>query len=249
MSWFDSAFKYRYPVAVENSTGVGNYDINIVVSSDFDTFWDNIGSNGFDVIPVSPFGNLIAFTRSVFNYTNRQLTLSLDSVELANASVNYLYIYFKKSDSIDQSSVVTISSPKAGQIYLGKPRNMIVGPSTFVGGASSPAQSFVMNTLTSAYVWFEFNHFLANRFSPYNDKMSFEDVLSCKVDVVDSGGSSVAGMYNLQKTRFVPGFVGAYIQGSGGSDGNDYQIRISILTTQEQTITLTAQLQIRNQLP
>jgi len=250
MSWFDEGFTYRYPIAIDNTGATANYDISVVIPTAWDTFWESIASNGYDVIPVSPAGNLIAFQRNGFNYVNRTLTLQLDSYELVTASVNFIYIYFKKASAADQATSITFGSPKDGQIWLGKPANMIVGPSSFVGGASSPAQTFVMNTFTSAYVWFAVDHLLAKRFSPYNERMSFEEIQYCKIQVLDSGGSAVAGMISQLNTRFIPGYVGAYIQGAGGTDGNDYQIKVTIQTVQgAQTFALTCTLQLRNQLP
>ena len=250
MSWYDENFTYRYPVAIDNAGATANYDLSVLIPPAWDFFWESIGSNGFDVIPVSPSGNLIAFQRSGFNYANRTLTLQMDSYELTTASVNLIYIYFKKASASDQSSVVTISTPKDGQIWLGKPANMVVGPMTFTGGASSPSQTFVMNTSTSAYIWFNIENLLAKRFSPYNERMNYEEIQYCKVRVLDSGGSSVGGMVSQLNTRFIPGFVGVYIQGSGGSDGSNYQVELTIQTVQgAQTFALTCIVQIRNQLP
>tara|TARA_B100000427_G_scaffold111501_2_gene92444 strand:- start:16122 stop:16877 length:756 start_codon:yes stop_codon:yes gene_type:complete len=250
MSWFDESFTYRYPIAIENTGATANYDISIVIPSQWDTFWENIASNGYDIIPVSPSGNLIAFQRNSFNYANRTLTLQLDAYELITASVNFIYIYFKKTGAADQATVITFGSPKDGQIWLGKPANMIVGPSSFVGGASSPAQTFVMNTSTSGYIWFSTQNLLAKRFSPYNERMSYEEIHYCKVQVLDNGGSAIPGMVDQNKTRFIPGFIGAYIQGGGGSDGSNYQAKVTIQTVQgSQTFALTATIQLRNQLP
>ena len=250
MSWFDEAFTYRYPVAVENTDPTANYDISILIPPEWDALWDSINSNGFDIIPVSPHGSLIAFQRSGYNYANRALTLQLDSYELTTASVNFIYIYFKKSGAIDQSSVVTISTPKSGQIWLGKPANMVVGPVTFTGGASSPTQTFVMNTSTSGYIWFSYENLLAKRQSPYNERMSYEEINYCKVQVLDSGGSTVGGMVSQNKTRFIPGFIGVYVVGAGGADGSNYQVKATIQTVQgAQTFAATCTLQLRNQLP
>lgn len=249
MSWFDKDYTYRYPVAVENTGVTANHDISILIPSEWDTFWESINSNGFDVVPVTPHGNLIAFQRSGFNYANRALTLQLDSTELTGASVSLIYIYFKKTGETDQSSVVSISTPKSGQIWLGRPKNMVVGPTTFTGSASNPTNSFVMNTYSNSYVWFSLQNLLSTRFSTYNDRANYEEILNAKVDVVNSGGASQAGMFDQNKTRFGNGFVGVYLQGGGGVDGSNYQIKLTVQTTQQQIFGLTATLQIRNQLP
>jgi len=249
MSWYDENFTYRYPVAVENTGSTANHDINILIPPDWDTLWESINSNGFDIVPVSPQGNLIAFQRSGFNYANRALTLQLDAYELNAASVSLIYLYFKKTGASDLSSVVTISTPKDGQIWLGRPKNMVVGPSSFTGGASNPSNTFVMNQYTSGYVWFSVQNLLSTRFATYNDRANYEELLYAKVDVLNSGGASQAGMFDQNKTRFGNGFVGVFIQGGGGSDATNYQIKLTIQTTQNQVFGLTATLQIRNQLP
>ncbi len=250
MSWYDESFEFRYPIAIENTGATANYDLSVVFPSQWDTFWESIGSNGYDVIPVSPSGNLIPFKRLGFNYANRALTLQMDSFELTTVSVNLIYIYFKKASASDQATAVTISTPKDGFIWLGKPTNMIVGPSTFTGSASTTTESFVMNTTTNAYMWFSVQNILSNRFAPYNDRMNYEEIQYCKVSVLNNSGATVPGMIDQNKTRFIPGFIGVFVQGSGGVDNNNYQVRLTIQTVQgAQTFALTSTLSIRNKLP
>ena len=91
---------------------------------------------------------------------------------------------------------------------------------------------------------------MAKRQSPYNERMSYEEINYCKVQVLDSGGSTVGGMVSQNKTRFIPGFIGVYVVGAGGADGSNYQVKATIQTVQgAQTFAATCTLQLRNQLP
>ena len=80
MTWYDSAWKQRQPIAIDASatgdSAVNPRDVEVTIPSDWDLFWDNIRSDFFDVIAVSRTGELLNFARkSGADYANRILTL------------------------------------------------------------------------------------------------------------------------------------------------------------------------------
>jgi hypothetical protein len=54
-------------------------------------------------------------------------------------------------------------------------------------------------------------------------------------------------MVDLNKTRFIPGWIGVFVQ--EGNNDQDYLIRCDTVTTENQTFSFRATLQIRNQFP
>ena len=247
MSWYGSGFKYRYPVAIDNTGATGNFDSEWVISSKWPAFWDNILASGNDIYPVSNSGTLLSYERTGFNYANKTLTLSIDLMPMDATSINMAWIYWGNPAAVNASAPRTITGPKAGVVYLGKPSNMVVGPQTFIGGASNPVASFYKNASSKMYAWFSVRNLLSTRWSPYQEHNDYETIKNIVVTVLDKTGAVQAAMIDQSKTRFVPGFVGVYVQ--AGTDGSNYQIKLKITTSEEQEIFLTALLMIRDQLP
>ena len=248
MSWYDANFKYRMPVAIDSTVAAGNYDCEWVIPSKFSSFWDNIQSSGFDIYPVSNTGTLLSFERTGYNYANKTLTLSIDLMPLADTAVTLSWLYWGYASAANASASRTITAPKAGQFWLGRPKNMIVGPISFIGGASNPLAAFVKNSSSEMYVWFEAKSLLSTRFSPYEDHNSYEGIDSVKVLIYDNAGSVQASMADQSKTRFAPGgYIGVIIK--AGTSGNNYQVNVQVNTTENQIIYLTATVQVRDQLP
>ena len=247
MSWYDKNFKYRYPVAIDNTGAAGNYDCEWVVSSKWPAFWDNILASGFDIYPISNTGAILPFERTGYSLINKTLTLSIDAMQLDAASINIAWIYWGNPSAVNASAPKTMTGPKAGAIYLGKPKNMVVGPQSFIGGASNPVASFYKNASSRMYAWFNVRNLLSTRWSPYQEHNDYETIKNIVVTVLDKTGAVQAAMIDQSKTRFVPGFVGVYVQ--SGTDGSNYQIKLKITTSEQQEIFLTALLMIRDQLP
>ncbi len=247
MSWYSEALKYRFPIAIDNNGGTASYDVEVVIPSNFSALWGNIKADGFDIKPVDVNGNLLSFERSGFNFTNKTCTLKIDAFTLTDSSVNWAWVYFGDTAAIDQSTTRSMTTPKSGQIYVGKPANFIVGPPNFSGGASASSSVFFKNSTQSNYVWFSLGNILSARVTEYNGHLQFESIKYVKISVLDSSGSVQASMSQQNKTRFIPGYVGAFV--TGGTDDQNYQVRLTIYTNQEQIIVSTCTLQIRNNLP
>lgn len=87
MTWYDSAYKRRYPVTVDVTGGAessGTEDVSITFPSDWDDFWTNIRSDFNDVIITDSNGTLQSFHRATENFANRSLQINVDNVTFAN---------------------------------------------------------------------------------------------------------------------------------------------------------------------
>ena len=86
-SWYNSAYKERAPVAIDNVAGGGvppaspaNIDWQLTIPTTWTRFWDNILVNGYDVILTDVDGNLLQFERSTYIYASKRLVLQVNNM-------------------------------------------------------------------------------------------------------------------------------------------------------------------------
>ena len=257
MTWYSESYKRRYPLTINVLGSVpastGTHDVQVIFPSDWDEFWENIRSDGLDIILVDTLGTLQTFQRTVFNFSNRQLTLSGQSVTFANTnSVALLYVYFNNPDqTIDLETPFSPSTPKTGKIYLNAPANRIVTQPSQRTGTTTPNFVFQKTSIDEVYIWFRVASLLGSRIAPYNDKLDFESVDFIQVQSLDSSGSNDTNRYNESLTAFIPGYIGINVK--AGSNNVDYTVVCNVNTVAtglyNQIISLRCLLQIRDLLP
>ena len=103
MTWYNTGFKQRQPIAIDASatgdSAVNPRDVEVTVPSDWDLFWDNIRSDFFDVVVVSSSGQLLNFSRKAgANYSDRILTLQIDNYGIKGQTISIAYVYFANPD-------------------------------------------------------------------------------------------------------------------------------------------------------
>ena len=256
MTWYNSNWKRRYPLTINVLGGAetsGNHDIEVVFPSDWDDFWNNIRSDGFDIVLTDSMGVLQTFRRLVFNFANRELTLTGQNITFANRnSINIVYVYFNNPDqSSDLGSAFSASGPKVGKVYLNAPSNRVIPNPISMSGSSTPISTFAKTSSDEVYIWFRVKTLLASRISAYNLKLDFESTDYIKIESLDSSGTNDTNRYNDANTIVIPGFVGVNVK--AGSNNNDYTVCCNIRTVAtgpfNQTMSLRALLQVRDLLP
>lgn len=256
MTWYDSAYKRRYPVTVDVTGGAessGTEDVSITFPSDWDDFWTNIRSDFNDVIITDSNGTLQSFHRATENFANRSLQINVDNVTFANRnSINIVYVYFNNPDEATDRSVAFVpASPKTGKIFLAAPSNRIVSQPIPKNGTTTPNSVFSKTSVDEVYIWFRVNSLLASRVSAYNDRLDFESVDYIKVQSLDSSSTNDTNRYIELNTAVIPGYIGVYVK--GGTNATDYTVECRIQTVGtgpfNQIFSLRALLQIRDLLP
>ena len=256
MTWFDSAYKRRYPIAVDVTGGAessGNEDVSITIPDDWDDFWNNIRADLKDVVITDSNGTLQSFHRATENFANRSLQINVDNVTFANRnSINIIYVYFNNPDeATDRSAAFVPDSPKTGKIYLVAPSNRIVSQPIVRTGTTTPNSIFSKTSVDEVYIWFRVNSLLATRISAYNEKLDYESVDHIKIQSLDSSSTNDTNRYTELNTAVIPGYIGVYVK--GGTNSTDYTVECRISTvgtgTFNQIFSLRALLQIRDLLP
>ena len=102
MTWYDSNYKQRQPVAIDALSGDGsqqNKDITLTIPKAWDVFWDNIRSDFFDIVPVDVDGNLLSFERAAgASLPTRTLVINIDSHSVKTQAINFIYLYYQNPD-------------------------------------------------------------------------------------------------------------------------------------------------------
>ena len=251
-TWADSAFKYRIPISIPVFTGGGatNIDVQVDVTPDWDVFWTNIQSNFFDIKLFSANAETeIAYQRqSGANFANRTLVLELDNVAIDDqSSTSLVYLYFGDSSaSSDPTTSFTVSSPKTGYIWIGRPVR-VVKPSFNNSGRTEPEVVFTKEEGEKIDIWFDIRSLMASYVDPFNNRLSYEGIKRVQPKSLDSSGSDSTGRYSADDTHFLNGY--ASIRAISGTSGTDYAVGLDIYTTNGQTFKVRCLLKIQNLLP
>ena len=250
MTWYDKSFKRRQPLMIDSAlTGSGPIQIQLQVPTTWDDFWENIRSDGFDMVLTDQSGSFLPFERVSFNYANRTVTLRANygTVKAANV-MHVIFVYWDNPDQTsDLSSSVGASSPLLAHAYLGAPFKFIVTPDGARGLTTTPTTIVQKDPDEKIDVWFPISQLLAPRTTPHNERLDFKSIEYVNAEVLDNSGVNQAGMYALRETRIINGWIKLRIQ--SGVDANDYVIRALIHTTDLELYILTCLLQVRKLLP
>jgi len=253
MTWFDADYRRRQIVGINATGGSGTtatIDVEFVVPSDWDDFWDNIRSDFNDVVVTDSEGNKANFARKAgANYSTRTLTLQIDGLSIKNDdsfAVAYVY-FFQPNETTDHSTSVTISSAKTGHIMLSAPHSRVVSQQASQSALDSPVQSFIKASTDEVHVFFLINQNFAKRITPFNERNDEEGIDYVQVFSYDSSGSDASARYDIASTRLGNGFVRATFK--AGDSGTDYAIAIQISTTLGQLFQIRAILRVINLLP
>lgn len=250
MSWYNSDFKRRLPLVIDTSTTAkGTIEFSFVVPEDYDDFWNNVRTDGFDVVLADKNGEAFTFQRFTWNATTRSSLFRVAGFSMTEGNVMHvIYIYWDNPDqSTDLSSSVTTTTPKTTFAYLGAPFGNVVNFQTRSGLSTVPTTIFQKDPDEKIDIWFPISQLLAPRALPYNERLDFKGLDYIDVNVLDSLDANQTAMYALGETRIISGWVRARIQ--AGSDNTDYVVRIKVFTSDNEVFILSCLLQVRKLLP
>lgn len=257
MSWYDSNWSSRWPVACNVLGGAetsGTEDLEISIPKDWDDFWENIRADGFDIIIADGLGNLQTFKLQAasFSKTNRVCVIDVQNVEFGNRnSISVVYLYYNNPDqSSSLGGSFSPSSPKTGKIFLNAPSLRVVSDPLPRGGSKTPTATFQKTYYDECYIWFRVSSLLSSRIQPYNKKSGFETIQYVQMFSYDSSGTSDSSRLKEELTAIIPGWVGVCV--AEGSNDTDYTVNLIVqthATNFNQKLSLNATLQIRNLYP
>jgi hypothetical protein len=246
MSWYDSAWKYRAPVSVDNTAGSGGTkDWTLVLPNDWDHFWTNALANGYDVVLTSSDGlTKLAFDRSVWNTTTKAGTLRVDGVTLtANTHCAWIY-YGNPAASVDPAATVTISAPLSAFVEVADPRRespaVVCRPER--PGRTVPTAQISKPSTETTHVWWDLSRVLQRRTTANNGKRLLEEIDYVKSEIY-AGTNAQSAMVDGTQTRIVGG---RYVRttAKAGTSGTDYTPRLTVTTTNLRVLDFRALLRV-----
>ena len=250
--WFNENYLYRQPITVDFSGVTGTpttKDVRITVPADWDLFWDNVRSDLLDVVVTNEEGVVMTFQRTGVNFSNKELKLEIDAVEVASDNIiQQLFLFYGySSESSDRSTSFTASSPETGHIYLGAPLSRIVEGYGLVPTSNQPIQTFVKQTGEQIDIYYSIQGLLTSRTTEANGRLLFEEISFVEVKSLDSSGTNATERFSLTDTRFLQGYV--RVRSKAGSNNTNYSLALIINTTESQIYDIRCLIKVKDLLP
>ena len=246
MSWYDTSWRFRAPVAVNNLSGASTIDISFVIPSDH-PFWDTIQSSGNDIrITDSDGRNLLTFKRAAWTYATKSATIEVDGYSAPDAdSMALVWLYWGSAGASDAVSVFTASSAKTGTLDpISVPKQNVFTVSPNSPGATQPQNVITKGTAETVFAWLDFSSYLIKRPVQFGGSNFDEEIDSVSFQVF-YGVSDETGVYDETQTRFFhPALV--RLQLTGGTDGRDYTVSATVRTTSGRVINPRILLKVKN---
>ena len=233
-SWYDSAWRYRWPVAVDAVTGgnSGSVDITVVIPEAWDHFWDNVlEGSGFDIVVCGSDGRtLLTFDYNGLNLSTRTLTLEIQNFALnGTGKMEMIWLYWGNAAATTQITSFVPSSPLTGYVELSGPSGYSTVLKQGVAGATTPRVTWAKKSTETISGWLDLSNALSLYAHTYNGHFNNEGVYHAKVSV--PAGSPALGTDTLTRYLYYDNRLWAVGNWSGGTDGTDYVAIYTITTT------------------
>ena len=247
MSWYAANWKYRVPVAVDNTAGsTGNVDVTFAVPSDFDLFWLNCNQTDARDVRIcdSDGRTLVAYELENFSLANRSLTVELHTLAVTASTMHQVWMYWGYASAVSGATSITPSSPKTGYVELSRPTGRIVQVAPEQPGVVKPRNILTKEANEQVWIWWDFRALLHRRMETYSGSSAYEEIARASLVDIQAATSSQAAMIDTTATRFLDGQVGTLAK--AGTSGTDYTAICRVVTTSTRTLEGRALLKVQN---
>lgn len=252
MRWFDADFSYRFPVVLDGSaTAAGPVDATIAISRTAARFWDNIQTDADDVRVCAADGLAgISYDLESLNTTTRTVTIELDgATHHVTNTMTVVWIYHGDADAINDEDGITTSSPLTGHALFSGPGDAPVYSLGSPVGATEPVNRRQKRSTETVHLWF-FVGPLGSLDYPYEDRADPPEgpqSLSSSAAVVAGGSGTVtAATSAIRLYQDEAGKVYARVTASGGASVNDYDVTLTVVTTEGRTLNGVVRLTVQD---
>lgn len=233
--WHAADYKYRALICIPVASTTADH-VTIIPPAEYDPFWAQVQSTGFDVRFYDANGVAKDHNRTSWTYASRSALFTVEYADytLATDNTEFMWMYWGYTSATDASTAVATVGGVADCLYIGQasPQRLVVARVN-PPGATAPLTRIAKTSWEEIYVWFDLTEFqgdLAQGASYTRESSSFYlasvDWDSTAGTGVYSAGTRDAAMTTQADTAAYEHegrvYVGVYV--TGGTDGDDYTI-------------------------
>lgn len=260
-SWYDSNYKYRAPFVVMNSGGGTTIDAGLQLPTNWDHFWSNVQSTGYDIRVCDADGvTLLTYDREAFNYANKVLLVEVDAITVTADKPHVLWLYWGYTAATDGITVF-VPTFQATRLAIEKPpQAYTITAGIEPPGATKPRNTITKNSSETIFVYWDVTDLLARRQEASQSSQFFEAIQEVVASSVLVAGADQAAMHSAITaagvTRVIEHLGRIYIRTDaiGGATATDYTLELKFTTilnktsaaSDTRTITTRALLMVRD---
>ena len=239
MSWFDSSWKRRAAITVNNHSGANTIDIEVSVPSTYAQFWDEIQADGDDVrVTLADGVTLATYKIDSFNYSNKVVNVHVDNVAASSADAAVvLWLYWNNASAASAVSTFTTSSAKTGYLEMGVPgtgSHPVIPCRGESPGATVPRYQVGKQAAEDLHLWFNLSGVLNKRGARFQGSQLLEEI-DYFTYTQSTGGGAVNATIDTAEHRLVhPHFV--RVTSKAGASGTNYVGKLTVATTEGRLI-------------
>ena len=210
MSWFNSDYKYRAAISIDNHGGTNSIEVTVTIPTDWPQFWDVVLSSGNDAVVTLKDGVTVStFKLSAWDYAANTGKAGASSLQTA-----FSHTTTPRDGYIEVATPGTGSSP----VVTCRPESP---------GATTPRSEISKASTEDIFLWWDVSKALARRRIPYNNSRAAENIDNARY-LVQRAGSTVAAMSDNASIRQVGNKIRTTIK--GGTSGQNSVAILTIVT-------------------
>ena len=246
MRWFDADYSKRFPIVLDGSaTAAGVVDATIALTGTAAEFWATIQADADDVRVSDASGTVgIDYDLESLNTSAKTVTIELDSLtHHATNTITVVWVYFGDADATNAEDGVTTSSPLTGYTLFTGPGSEPVYDLGSPLGATTPTQRRQKRSTETLFLWFRVGPFGEVAY-PYEERGLPPEgprSLSVTPPVGLTAPTSAIRLYQNEA-----GEVFARVTVSGGTSPNDYDLVLTVITTEGRTLNGVVRLTVQD---
>ena len=246
MRWFDADYSKRFPIVLDGSaTAAGSVDATIALTGLAAEFWATIQADADDVRVSDASGTVgIDYDLESLNTSAKTVTIELDSLtHHATNTITVVWVYFGDADATNAEDGVTTSSPLTGYTLFTGPGSEPVYDLGSPLGATTPTQRRQKRSTETLFLWFRVGPFGEVAY-PYEERGLPPEgprSLSVTPPVGLTAPTSAIRLYQNEA-----GEVFARVTVSGGTSPNDYDLVLTVITTEGRTLNGVVRLTVQD---
>lgn len=241
MSWLKDTAGRRAPITIDNTpNATALEDVTIVIPPDWDEFWENVQTDGDDVIVTASDGRtVLSFDLLGFDVPTRTGTIEIDGLVVTANRKSLVWLYFDDSTATDLKTPFVPAAPITGEIFLDQSGSLRVVHRREPPGGTTPVQEFHKNPGETVDLYWAVDARLTRRRSQNEASDRFEEFDHITNVLVLLGGVNQAGLAVQAGTAFIvdpDGMMWVRTRHTAGVDPVDYTVVLQFETSDTQVL-------------